>query len=83
MHQQFGILRFPLEYTFFFGFSVKIKKVEDKTCLFCLENESVHHLFSECAIAKRLWVHILKIFGRNLGDDFRLLDSCGLAILST
>jgi hypothetical protein len=31
----------------------KIRRVEDKTCLFCAEQESVHHLFYECVVAKK------------------------------
>jgi hypothetical protein len=30
----------------------KRRFVNDKTCLFCAENETIHHLFFECCIAK-------------------------------
>jgi hypothetical protein len=31
----------------------KSRKVEDLTCLFCSENESIAHLFFDCAVAKQ------------------------------
>jgi hypothetical protein len=32
----------------------KRKEVEDKTCLFCEEQESVHHLFYGCVVASQV-----------------------------
>jgi hypothetical protein len=40
----------------------KRRKVEDPTCLFCNERESIQHLFFSCAIAKQLWHVLSKIF---------------------
>jgi hypothetical protein len=31
------------------------RKVEDQSCLFSSEAESVNHLFSECVVARQLW----------------------------
>ena len=36
----------------------KRRPVEDKTCVFCSENESVHHLFFDCVVAKQMWTLI-------------------------
>lgn len=46
------------------------KKVDDKTCLFCKEHESVAHLFFDCVVAKQLWCNVSEILGRNVGLDF-------------
>jgi hypothetical protein len=39
----------------------KRKNVADKTCLFCVENESVTHLFYGCCVAKRMWFEVAEI----------------------
>jgi hypothetical protein len=36
--------------------------VSDKTCLFCCEDESVHHLLFECVVAKEVWSDIAQSF---------------------
>lgn len=33
----------------------KRKNVDDKTCLFCGEFESIHHLFFDCCVASEVW----------------------------
>jgi hypothetical protein len=48
----------------------KRRKVEDPTCLFCEEKESVYHLFFECAVAKQLWTVLSNIFGIQLISSF-------------
>jgi hypothetical protein len=53
--------------------------VVDKSCLFCKECESIHHLFFECVVAKRTWCCISDILKRDLGDNF---DSVGMCWLS-
>ena len=40
----------------------KRKKVEDLTCLFCEEQETVHHLFFDCVVVKQLWSVLANIF---------------------
>lgn len=47
----------------------KRKKVEDESCLFCSEKESIHHIFFECVVARQLWVIISEILGCNIGSD--------------
>jgi hypothetical protein len=34
---------------------VKRKKLDDVSCLFCAEPESVCHLFFECCVSKVMW----------------------------
>jgi hypothetical protein len=46
------------------------KKLEDKSCLFCKEPESVQHLFFECVVAKQLWFHMSEVCDRQIGADF-------------
>jgi len=48
----------------------KRRHVEDITCLFCNENESVHHLFFGCCVASVMWRHLSEIFDVNLGADY-------------
>lgn len=46
------------------------KRLEDLTCLFCAENETVHHLFFDCAVAKQMWAYMSEVFDREIGNDF-------------
>jgi len=55
------------------------KKVDDKFCLFCMENESVHHLFFECVVACQMWVYMAEMFGRSVGRSF---ESIGVMWIS-
>ena len=41
----------------------KRRKVEDESCLFCLDKESIHHLFFECVVAKQCWIIISEATG--------------------
>jgi hypothetical protein len=41
----------------------KRKGVDDKTCLFCNERETVHHLFYDCVVANRVWEAISEVVG--------------------
>jgi hypothetical protein len=62
---------------FFLG--QKIRRVEDKACLFCAEQESVHHLFYECVVAKKkAWEIISGIFGFSIGYSFESMARCWL-----
>ena len=57
----------------------KRRKVEDSTCLFCNEQESLNHLFFDCVVAKQLWEVLSSIFGIQLGNS---LDNIGKFWLS-
>jgi hypothetical protein len=48
----------------------KRRHVEDRTCVFCAEPESVNHLLFECIVVKCLCNAISSIFYVPLGDDF-------------
>jgi hypothetical protein len=39
----------------------KRKQLDDKTCLFCKEDESIHHVFFECCVAQLMWAHMADI----------------------
>ena len=39
--------------------------MEDKTCVFCSENESVHHLFFDCVVAQEIWKDVADSFDFN------------------
>jgi len=52
----------------------KWKKIEDDTCLFCNEKETINHLFFECVVAKQMWTILSSIFYVQLGD---YIDSIG------
>jgi len=57
----------------------KRKKVEDATCLFCCQAESVQHLFFDCVVATQLWKILSLILNVNLGGS---LDEIGKYWLS-
>ena len=48
----------------------KRRPVDDKTCLFCTELETVDHLFFGCFVATQIWSTISDIFGVPIGADF-------------
>jgi hypothetical protein len=48
----------------------KRRVVDDKTCLFCCELETAHHLFFECVVARVLWCHLSEILKIDIGADF-------------
>jgi hypothetical protein len=44
--------------------------LDDLTCLFCCELESVSHLFFECCVARNVWVVLSEMLGLSVGRDF-------------
>jgi hypothetical protein len=48
----------------------KTRELNDKTCLFCTELESVSHLFYECCVARRIWEVIAEVTDLPLITDF-------------
>jgi hypothetical protein len=46
----------------------KRKQVDDKSCLFFKENESIHHLFFDCVVARQVWANISKCLDLKCGD---------------
>jgi hypothetical protein len=56
----------------------KRRKVEDVTCLFCNESESIAHLFFECVVAKQAWLMLAEVIGFNVGLDYETMATCWL-----
>jgi hypothetical protein len=44
--------------------------LEDISCLFCAEEESVRHLFFDCCGATLMWKHLSDILNIQIGIDF-------------
>jgi hypothetical protein len=44
--------------------------LEDKTYVFGLESESVHHLFFGCCVDKVIWQEISDLLGMTIEPDF-------------
>lgn len=71
----------------------KRKHLDDISCLFCAEDETVHHLFFDCYVSTLMWKHISEIFDIQIGLDFEsvarwwnnkknsVLNMCGAALL--
>ena len=47
----------------------KHRKVDDASCLFCVENESCQHLFFGCVVARRCWSVVAELLGIQVGGD--------------
>jgi hypothetical protein len=41
----------------------KRNNLGDASCLFCIDFESVHHLFFDCCVAKNMWQQFADITG--------------------
>ena len=48
----------------------KRQHLEDLSCLFCGETETVHHLFFGCCVTTSMWCHLSESFDTNLGVNF-------------
>jgi hypothetical protein len=49
---------------------LKRVNINDKTCLFCSDIESAHHLFFDCVVAKQVWYFISDVVEVDCGDNF-------------
>jgi hypothetical protein len=47
--------------------------------MFCSEEETVHHLFFECVVAKHMWVYISECLYVNLGGCFESIGKFWLS----
>jgi hypothetical protein len=45
-------------------------KVDDPSCLFCLEIETVHHMLFDCVVVKGAWEVISGVRGTGMGRDY-------------
>jgi hypothetical protein len=48
----------------------KRKSIDDKTCIFCSESESLTHLFFNCCVSVQLWITVAELLGVQVGQDF-------------
>jgi hypothetical protein len=48
----------------------KQREVNDKSCLFCSELESVSHLLFDCFVLKHVWLVIPDILNMNIGGSY-------------
>ena len=48
----------------------KRRTLEDISCLFCAEDESVQHLSFSCCVATLMWKHLSDISNIQIGEDF-------------
>jgi hypothetical protein len=58
----------------------KRREVEDKTCLFCEEAETVHHLFFDCCVAKLMWQICSDMSGKQMGPILNRWQNFGRMI---
>jgi len=57
----------------------KMREVNDPTCFFCDEKESVSHLFFHYCVAKHVWEFISVWLNRVVGTDFEFVASLRIA----
>jgi hypothetical protein len=48
----------------------KRRHLDDRSCLFCVKDESVDHLFFECVVAKHAWAIVSSVIGFVIGSDY-------------
>jgi hypothetical protein len=48
----------------------KRTKVEDPSCLFCSENETVHHMLFGCVVSGKAWRMVPDVLGIKMGKDY-------------
>ena len=53
----------------------KRRVVENLNCLYCNEDESVHHLFFECIVAKQIWSDVAEASGFNIPNNMTELST--------
>jgi hypothetical protein len=51
----------------------KRRSVDDTTCVFCTEKESICHLFFGCVVARRAWSIVSHILGVETMTDYELV----------
>jgi len=57
----------------------KRREVNDPSCLFCSENESIVHLFFDCCVATNVWQYISDLLNVNIRKDFESVAALWLA----
>jgi hypothetical protein len=56
----------------------KRRKLDNKTCLFSEEHESVHHMFFDCVVSRQAWLVVSELVGFQIGSDFDSVVNVGL-----
>jgi hypothetical protein len=56
----------------------KRRNLDNASCLFCNEKESVPHLFFECVVARRAWMLIFRTIGRQIGESYESIATMWL-----
>jgi hypothetical protein len=57
----------------------KRRNVDDRTCIFCAEPESIHHLFFDCCVARGLWLELTECLNLNVAWSYEAVASLWLA----
>ena len=57
----------------------KRRELNDLTCLFCNEKESITHLFFQCCVASHVWEYISSCLNKVVGTDFESVASLWIA----
>ena len=55
----------------------KRRHVDNMSCVFCSEPETIQHIFFDCIIAKNVWNLVADIFKIDVPNSFDLLTSFG------
>jgi hypothetical protein len=56
----------------------KRRQVDDKSCVFCSDEESINHLFFECVVSKQAWVVVSEVVGFQMGANYESMAKCWL-----
>jgi hypothetical protein len=48
----------------------KRRSIDDPSCLFCKEPETIFHLFLGCVIASKVWRMVSPVIGIHIGSDY-------------
>jgi hypothetical protein len=56
----------------------KRQNLDDYTCLFCTEKESIHHLFFNCVVARRIWELVSQGISVQVSSDFESMTKLWL-----
>jgi hypothetical protein len=56
----------------------KRRSIEEKTCLFCSEDETINHLFFHCVVARQACETICEVVGFPIGLDYVFAARCWL-----
>jgi len=61
------------------GNLAKRRKLEDDTCLFFSEKETIHHVFFDCVVARQCWKVVSDSLGVEIGVDLTNIETYWLS----